>query len=114
MDLPPTTSRGACSDRSGLVRLLMVLDNNFSSRVNTMLHDVFEDSDRSESEDIDDSDANPDFALPNDELHEDEDAVNTPEIESEDIDNNDADPDFVSEESDWWGGGGRQRENKKT
>lgn len=59
MDLPPTTPRGACSDRSRLVRLLKVLDNNFSSRVNTMLHDVFEDSDR--SEDIDNNDADPDF-----------------------------------------------------
>lgn len=59
MDLPRTTSRGAGRGRSRPVRLLNVLENNFSSRVNTMLHDVSEDSDQSESEDIDDSDADP-------------------------------------------------------
>lgn len=77
------------------VRSVKILEDNFSSRVNTMLHDVFEDSDRSESEDIDDSDADPDFVLPNDKVSED--AVSMADIESED--NYDADPDSESEVS---------------
>lgn len=65
----PSTSRQVNQPR--LVRSVNVRENDFALRVNRMIHDVsYVSSD--ESDVVDDSDADPDYVLPEENPHDDE------------------------------------------